>query len=67
MEAADLIELLWQIILGLPGGILGLTDVTQINDIVCRDAAGNRGTCDGDTTLNERGLTAQGDAPRPRP
>ena len=61
MKAADMVELLWTIIYGLPAGILGLTDVTQINDIVCRDASGNSGTCNGDTKLNEEGLSAQGD------
>ena len=37
-------------------------DITQINNIVCRDAAGSRGTCNGDTVLNERGLSQEGDA-----
>ena len=33
---------------------------TQINDNICRDSAGARGDCDGDTYLNEKGLTADG-------
>jgi microsomal dipeptidase-like Zn-dependent dipeptidase len=63
IKAANTVEFLWSLILGLPGGILGLTDITQINDIVCRDAngTGNTATCDGDTKLNEEGLSAEGD------
>lgn len=35
-------------------------DVTRINDAVCRDASGAVGRCDGDTHLNQLGLTAEG-------
>lgn len=35
-------------------------ETTGINDIVCRDAAGNSGTCNGDNYLNVRGLTGEG-------
>lgn len=33
---------------------------TDIDDIVCRNAAGASGDCDGDLFLNEQGLTSQG-------
>lgn len=35
-------------------------DVTGIDDIVCRDGSGAVGSCDGETYLNERGLTSEG-------
>lgn len=35
-------------------------NVTGINDIVCRDAAGVGGHCDGDQHLNVQGLTGEG-------
>ncbi|REG29840.1 microsomal dipeptidase-like Zn-dependent dipeptidase [Archangium gephyra] len=38
------------------------SEQTRINDIVCRNGSGSSGTCNGDTYLNERGLTAEGDA-----
>jgi microsomal dipeptidase-like Zn-dependent dipeptidase len=50
MTAADLAE------------ILTLSNVTAINDIVCRNSAGATGHCNGDTYLNEQGLTLEGDA-----
>jgi microsomal dipeptidase-like Zn-dependent dipeptidase len=50
MNAADLIEL------------LTFQNMTAINDIVCRNSAGAAGHCNGDTSLNERGLTPEGDA-----
>jgi microsomal dipeptidase-like Zn-dependent dipeptidase len=61
MDAATAVEILWSLIRGFPLGIPGITDVTQINDIVCRDALGNTARCDGDTKLNERGLSGEGD------
>jgi microsomal dipeptidase-like Zn-dependent dipeptidase len=50
MSAATLTETLWGY------------DMTRINDIVCRDSAGASGKCNGNTRLNERGLTAEGSA-----
>jgi microsomal dipeptidase-like Zn-dependent dipeptidase len=50
MSAGDMVEF-------LSGG----ADITRINDIVCRDSWGSSGTCNGDTVLNERGLSAEGD------
>jgi microsomal dipeptidase-like Zn-dependent dipeptidase len=50
MTAANMVET-------LSGG----ADLTRINDIVCRDAWGSSGKCNGDTFLNERGLSAEGD------
>ncbi len=35
-------------------------EMTRINDFVCRDLFGRVGTCDGETHLNERGLTSDG-------
>jgi microsomal dipeptidase-like Zn-dependent dipeptidase len=55
MDAADQSELLWSILLGFP------VDMTDIDEIVCRDIFGNSGSCNGDTRLNEQGLTAEGD------
>lgn len=49
MSAADKVELL----------SFG-SDLTRINDIVCRNSAGSTGKCNGDTYLNERGLSAEG-------
>lgn len=54
MQTADLVETLWALFGPLP------SDITAINDIVCRDASGNRGSCDGENRLNERGLSADG-------
>ncbi len=51
MQAADLIEAL----------NLG-ENITAINDIVCRDAVGAKGKCDGEHYLNERGLSNEGTA-----
>jgi microsomal dipeptidase-like Zn-dependent dipeptidase len=51
MSAADKIELL----------SLG-SDLTRINDIVCRNSAGSTGKCNGDSYLNERGLSTEGSA-----
>jgi microsomal dipeptidase-like Zn-dependent dipeptidase len=34
--------------------------MTRINDIVCRDASGATHACNGDDSLNERGLSAEG-------
>ena len=48
MSAANKVEF-------LSGG-----DLTRINDIVCRDGWGSSGKCNGDTFLNERGLSAEG-------
>lgn len=53
MQTADLVELLW----GLGGSAGNLTD---IDNIVCRNAAGASGGCDGEHYLNERGLSADG-------
>lgn len=36
--------------------------LTQINDIVCRDASGAARACNGDDSLNERGLSSEGSA-----
>jgi microsomal dipeptidase-like Zn-dependent dipeptidase len=61
MKAARLTERLWSIVLGLP--IFPpppAVDITDIDEIVCRDAAGNSHACDGETWLNERGLTLDG-------
>ncbi|HEX2223729.1 MAG TPA: membrane dipeptidase, partial [Thermoanaerobaculia bacterium] len=52
-KAANLVEF-------LEGGIFETQDVTDIDDIVCRDAAGNSDDCDGIHYLNERGLSADG-------
>jgi microsomal dipeptidase-like Zn-dependent dipeptidase len=49
VQAANLIE------------SLTFLNMTQINDTVCRNAAGAVGPCNGDTNLNEQGLTAEGD------
>lgn len=38
----------------------GGADLTRINDIVCRDSWGSSGNCNGDTVLNERGLSTEG-------
>lgn len=35
---------------------------TPVNDIVCRDASGNTADCDGDQSLNVRGLSFEGTA-----
>jgi microsomal dipeptidase-like Zn-dependent dipeptidase len=51
MTAANMVEL-------LSGGV----DITRVNDIVCRDSWGSSGTCNGETVINERGLTAEGDS-----
>ena len=67
IDAAIKLEILWGVILGatgLPGigaVIGGANDITAINDIVCRDPSGNKYKCDGETYLNERGLSAEGD------
>lgn len=58
MGAADLTEILWFALLGVGG----LAMDTDINEIVCRDASGSSGSCDGDVHLNEQGLTAEGEA-----
>jgi microsomal dipeptidase-like Zn-dependent dipeptidase len=50
MDTANLVEALWGFNTGL----------TAINDIVCRNAAGATGTCDGVNYLNERGLNSDG-------
>ena len=48
-KAADLTEFLW-----------AGANITGINDIVCRDSNGSTGSCNGDTYLNEVGLTSEG-------
>lgn len=48
-KAANTTESLW-------GGL----NITDINDIVCRDSGGGSGTCNGDNYLNEVGLTPEG-------
>jgi microsomal dipeptidase-like Zn-dependent dipeptidase len=53
METADLVETLWSL-----GGYPG--NLTQINDIVCRNSAGASGGCDGEQYLNQRGLNGDG-------
>jgi microsomal dipeptidase-like Zn-dependent dipeptidase len=53
METADLVETLWSL-----GGYAG--NLTDINDIVCRNSAGSTGTCDGEQYLNQRGLNGDG-------
>jgi microsomal dipeptidase-like Zn-dependent dipeptidase len=50
MSAAKMVET-------LSGG----ADLTRIDDIVCRNSWGSSGKCNGDTFLNERGLSAEGD------
>jgi microsomal dipeptidase-like Zn-dependent dipeptidase len=55
MNAANQSELLWSILLGFP------VDMTDIDEIECRDGAGNTGSCNGDTRLNVQGLTPDGD------
>ncbi len=49
MDTADLVEAISSI-------------QTPINEIVCRNAAGNVASCDGDQNLNERGLSFEGNA-----
>lgn len=49
METADLVEVLW-----------GWSNITAIDNIVCRDANGASGDCDGEHHLNERGLSSDG-------
>jgi len=58
MSAADMTEILWMALLGVGG----LAMDTDINEIVCRDGNGSSGKCNGDTRLNERGLTVDGEA-----
>jgi len=49
MDTANLVEGLW----------LG-QNITDIDNIVCRNASGASGDCDGETYLNERGLSTDG-------
>ena len=51
MSAADKIEL-----------INFGSDLTRINDIVCRNTAGSSGKCNGDSYLNVQGLSTEGTA-----
>jgi microsomal dipeptidase-like Zn-dependent dipeptidase len=53
METADLVETLWWL-----GGYTG--NLTDINDMVCRNSSGNAGSCDGEQYLNQRGLNGDG-------
>ena len=53
MDTADLVESLWSF-----GGFP--INLTAIDDIVCRNASGQTGTCDGEQYLNERGLSSEG-------
>ena len=48
--AADVTELLWG------------SNITGINNIVCRDGGGGTGACNGDNYLNEKGLSPEGQA-----
>lgn len=47
-KAANITEFLWG------------SNITGVNDIVCRDGGGGSGTCNGDNYLNEVGLTPEG-------
>jgi microsomal dipeptidase-like Zn-dependent dipeptidase len=49
MQTANLVEVLW-----------GWSNITAIDNIVCRDANGAGGSCDGEHYLNERGLSSDG-------
>ncbi|HEV8577642.1 MAG TPA: membrane dipeptidase [Thermoanaerobaculia bacterium] len=49
MSAADLVE------------TITFSNITAINDIVCRNSAGATGRCDGENYLNVQGLTPEGD------
>lgn len=53
MQTAKLVETLWS--------LFGLgSNITAIDDMVCRNASGSSGDCDGESYLNERGLSAEG-------
>jgi microsomal dipeptidase-like Zn-dependent dipeptidase len=54
MDTANLVESLWSL-----GGTFPI-NLTDIDDIVCRNSAGASGTCDGQNFLNERGLSVDG-------
>jgi microsomal dipeptidase-like Zn-dependent dipeptidase len=55
METANQIELLWTI---LSGGLI--TDITDIDEMRCRNSSGQSGDCDGEHYVNERGLSTDG-------
>lgn len=54
VKAAKQVETLWSLLAGYP------IDITDIDEVTCRDEAGRQGDCDGSTYLNERGLTSDG-------
>ncbi len=41
--------------------LLAGRDLTDIDEIVCRDASGQSHACDGESSLNERGLSPEGE------
>jgi len=54
MEGAKLVEFLWLLSFWYP------LDITNIDEMICRNSNGIEGKCDGVAYLNERGLSAEG-------